>query len=103
MKMILTKMTNVTVLTFLKNQIKKNNKLEKTFLPTNKVFKIHSARDPAELNAFYLKGSDSEDEDNNRREVDDDEDDEDQWEKDQIRKGVGITQVGKDSIILNKI
>ncbi len=41
----------------------------------------------------YEQGSDSEEEKREDKR-DDDDDEEDEWEKEQIRKGVGLTQVG---------
>ena len=57
---------------------------------------------------IYLKGSDEEDKSEDLNEStngDDyeDDDEEDRWEKEQIRKGVQITQVGKHLIITNEI
>ena len=53
---------------------------------------------------IYLKGSDEEDKSDEPSNEDDNEDDdeEDRWEKEQIRKGVQITQVGKHLIINRK-
>ena len=46
-------------------------------------------------------GSDS-DEGFDKKDDDEEEEEEDEWEKEQIRKGVGLTQVGKDSNRIRK-
>jgi hypothetical protein len=59
------------------------------------------------FSCIFLKGSDEEDKSEDLNEPtngDDyeDDDEEDRWEKEQIRKGVQITQVGKHLIINRK-